>query len=76
MRIKAKIEKNTLVSELWLELGQKREKKNTLFGWALVRIRAKIEKNTIFGWALARIRAIIEKKTPLLANIWLEKVKS
>ena len=38
-------------------------KKNTLFGIALVRVRAKIEKNTLFGTTLVRIKAKIEKNT-------------
>ena len=40
------------------------KEKNTLFGRALVRIRAKIEKNTLFCRALVRIRSKIEKKHP------------
>ena len=37
--------------------------KNTLFGRALVRVRAKIEKNTLFGRAFVRIWSKIEKNT-------------
>ena len=37
--------------------------KNTLFGRALVRVRAKIEKNTLFGRALVRVRVKIEINT-------------
>ena len=37
-----------------------RNRENTLFGRALVRVRAKIEKNTLFDRTSARIRAKIE----------------
>ena len=49
--------------------GQKIEK--THFGWAFVRIRAKIEKNALCGKTLVRVRAKIEKKT-FFGNFWLE----
>ena len=42
-------------------------RKNTLYGRALIKIRAEIEKNTLFGRVLVRIRAKIEK-TPFLVG--------
>ena len=47
-----------------------KNRKNTLFGRALVRIRSEIKKNTLFGRALVRVRAKIEK-TPFLVRLWL-----
>ena len=44
---------------------------NTLFGRALVRVRAKIEKNTLFGRGLVKISAKIIKKNTLVARLWL-----
>ena len=44
--------------------------KNTLLGRAFVRIRSEIEKNTLFGRALVSVRAKIEK-TPFLVGLLL-----
>ena len=44
--------------------------KNTLLGRALVRIRSEIEKNTLFGRAFFSVRAKIEK-TPFLVGLFL-----
>ena len=43
-----------------VRIRAKNEKKNTIFGWALDRIRAKIEKKTHPFVALIRIKAKIE----------------
>ena len=51
VRVRAKIEKNTLFGRVLVRVRAKIEKKN-LFGRALVRIWAKIEKNTPLVWLL------------------------
>ena len=58
VRVRAKIEKNTLF------LVKNREKH------PLVRVKAKIEKNTLFGTTLVRIKSEIEKNT-FLVGLWL-----
>ena len=83
VRLRAKIEKNTLFGRALVRIVGKIEKKNTLISRALgkktvkhvccrafVRIRAKIEK-TLCDRALVRVRAIIEKKN-FLVGLWLE----
>ena len=47
-----------------------KNRENTLFGRALVRVRAKIEKITLFGTTLVRIKSEIEKNT-FLVRLWL-----
>ena len=54
----------------------KNRKKITLFGRALLRIKAKIEKNYLCDRALVRIIAKIEKNTlfgEALVRIWQNK---
>ena len=52
VRVRAKIEKNTLFGTNLVKIKSKIEKiKTPFFGRALVRVRAKIEKNTLFGRA-------------------------
>ena len=68
VRVRAKIEKNTLFGTTLVRIKSEIEK-NTLFralvglfGRALV--RAKIEKNTLFGRALVRVKGKNREKHP------------
>ena len=70
VRVRAKIEKNTLFGRALVRIRSKIVK-NTLFGRALVRVRAKIEKNSLFGRAFVRIWSKIEKKHPLWQGYWI-----
>ena len=49
VRIRSKIEKNTLLVGLWLGLVQKK-RKTPFVARLLDRVSAKIEKNTLFKW--------------------------
>ena len=55
-----------------VDMGRKATKTNkqTLFGRALVKVRAKIGKNSLFGTTLVRIKSEIEKNT-LFVGLWL-----
>ena len=63
VRIRAKIEKNTLFGRAFVRVRAKMIKKKHPCGKALARVRAKIEDIILFGRALVRIRSEIEKNT-------------
>ena len=68
VRLRAKIEKNTLFGRGLVKLGEKIEK--TPFVVRLWLGSGKNRKNTVFGRGLVKIRAKIEK-TPFVARLWL-----
>ena len=63
VRVRAKIEKNTLFGTTLVRIKSEIEK-NTLFGRALVRIMAKIEKNTLFKWGFGKDKVKNKDKHP------------
>ena len=63
VRVRAKIEKNTLFGRTLVRIKSEIEK-NTLFGRALVRIMAKIEKNTLFKWGFGYDKVKNKDKHP------------
>ena len=68
IKIRAKYRETPFLVGFWLGFDQKTEK-NTLFGTALVRVRAKIEENTLFGRALVRVwAALVRVSTELKEN--------
>ena len=61
VRVKAKIEKNTIFGRVFVRIRSEKEKKHPFFGRAFVRVRAKKNEKHPCGKALARVRAKIEE---------------